>query len=338
MKKLGLYLFAIAVFGTCLSAAGYAQTYYVVQDAFKKASLPKDSKGYWVVKADVNIFKPDGTLLIGSGNLALSGKNGNVLEANLPLTKQKKGLSGESVYIYILNSDPMTVRVRHDVAGKPYLGRPAEVVTFEKQTFRAPYPRGKVIWDGEECTISFFLSPDQTPNKPTPAFPNPDPIPAAKKPVGARYMVTGYMEVTNAEDGLLGADNTCEIYGTIWIKLVDKNKKNYGDRKVFTLVPQDAMKGFKLNFDKNLLFDRYFDVPNWSYFHIEGSIFDSDGGMANTGDHDRLWETRKGLRFASLPTDPVGKVIKHTIPGDRKSENAEVYITITKVADLFEKP
>jgi hypothetical protein len=145
------------------------------------------------------------------------------------------------------------------------------------------------------------------------------------------------MEVTNAEDDLFGVDNTCEIYGQVDISLVDKNGKDYGTKKLFTLIQQDAMKGFKLDFDKNLYFDRYYDEPKWSFFHIDGYIWDQDGGVVDQTDDDRLWETRIGFQFGFV-NDPVGQVRHNVVPGDRNSENAEVYVTVTKIADLYKKP
>ena len=376
MKKLALVLFVAMALGTAFSTVASGQ--YELEQAFKKAALPTDAKGRWVVKTDVNIYKLDGTMKFeASGNLELKG---NVLEGNLNLRPPGGAfINGNTMYLYLTKPSPSTIRVRHDIAGKPFLGRPAEILKLETR-YRAPFLRGKAVWDGEECTISIFFSPQQTTEKPKPAFPDPDPIPSApaeaefldnafkraatpatwnvtarvtmnaqgkefisasgkvmsqslisiggdlplslnnkaipdgtlrinirkgaqavveitrmfagkpslgrpativtlpidpnfnylsgpiqwsdgnrviridletepvgpKKPIGARYQVTGYMKVTNAEDGLFGADNTCEIYGNIWIKLVDKDNKDYGSRKVFTLVPQDAMKGFKL--------------------------------------------------------------------------------------------
>ena len=60
--------------------------------------------------------------------------------------------------------------------------------------------------------------------------------------------------------------------------------------------------------------------------------------MANTGEHDLLWGTRKGFRFGFSLSEPVGYNEIYVIPGDRSSENAEVYVTVTKVSDLYKKP
>lgn len=178
MKKLSLYLFVIAALVTCVSTVAHAQPYYI-KEAFRQAYLPSDAKGDWGVRADVNLHKPDGTIIEGSGNLDLNGNNGNVLDGNLALKKAGGNMPGQTMYIYILNAQPLTVRVRHDIAGKPFLGRPADVVRLEDLSYRTPFSRGKVNWDGEECTISIFLTPGQTKMatgpKPIPGAPPADP-------------------------------------------------------------------------------------------------------------------------------------------------------------------
>ena len=327
MKKLALALFVAIAFGTGFSTVASGQ--YQLEEAFKAAALPADAKGRWVVKTDVNIYKLDGTMKFeASGNLDLKG---NVLEGHLGLRPPGGALiNGNTLYFYVTKPSPATMRVRHDIAGKPFLGRPAEIVKLENR-YRAPFLRGTVIWDGEECTFSIFFSPMQTTEKPKPVFSDPDPIPSAQKAIGARYQVRGRVVVANAEDGL--GDKTCEIIGEVGIKRL-RNEKGVKvsekTKRLFWIVPQDVIKGMEFKFPDNLFFDVYDD--DQSQWRLEGRFFDNDLDSAD----DEMWPSQEdALRFNFRTMAGKGEF---NYPGDRDSESVEVYITVTKVSDLYKKP
>lgn len=217
------------------------------------------------------------------------------------------------------------MRVRHDISGKPFLGRPASVVTLEA-SYRAPFSRGKVIWDNEEYGISIFLSPNQVKaGKPeirdTPA-----------KPIGARYQVTGRVVIANAEDGV--GDNTCEISGYVFLRqLRDANgvKVDKPNGKIlFQIIPQDVIKGMVFKFPNDLFFDVYDDDK--SQYNLGGGFVDNDTNSAD----DAMWpDAANAMRWDFRRMAGQGE---HNYPGDRDSESVEVYITVTKVSDLYKKP
>lgn len=156
MKILSLLLFA-TVISLVFVSSGFAQPVFVKQ-AFEKATLPADANGKWVVRTDIDIQMPNGEKFSAGAYLEVKGK---VLAGNLPLKAfYGSEIPGNTVYINILNDSSFTVRVRHDIGGKPFLGRPAEVAKMENN-FRAPYAKGKVIWDSKECDITIYLAPSQ---------------------------------------------------------------------------------------------------------------------------------------------------------------------------------
>ena len=156
MKILKMFLFAGAITLVFVST-GFAQPLFV-QRAFEKAALPADANGQWVVRADMDISVPNGEKFTAGGNLELKGK---VLAGNLALKAfYGSDIKDNTVYVNILNDSSFTVRIRHDIAGKPFLGRPAEAAAMEKD-FRAAYAKGKVIWDGKDANITIYLSPMQ---------------------------------------------------------------------------------------------------------------------------------------------------------------------------------
>ena len=156
MKILSLLLFA-TVISLVFVSSGFAQPVFVRQ-AFEKATLPADANGKWVVRTDIDIQMPNGEKFSAGAYLEVKGK---VLAGNLPLKAfYGSEIPGNTVYINILNDSSFTVRVRHDIGGKPFLGRPAEVAKMENN-FRAPYAKGKVIWDSKECDITIYLAPSQ---------------------------------------------------------------------------------------------------------------------------------------------------------------------------------
>lgn len=96
MKKRGVILFFAVALSTVFSTVTFGQLF--VEEAFKKAALPPDSKGSWVVRADVNLYKPDGTLVLeGSGYLDLKA---NALDGTLAL-RPPKGffIPGSKMYL-----------------------------------------------------------------------------------------------------------------------------------------------------------------------------------------------------------------------------------------------
>ncbi len=316
MKKSLLFLFVFVML--CLPTDVSAQAEFI-DNAFQRAAMPPAAGG-WTVTAKVTMNAPGKEYISARGKVTLQSDGS--LTGDLPMSLDKKEIAHNTLRFSIRKNNPAIVTITRMIAGKPFLGRSAALVSLPVDP-NFNYLSGSIQWGGSrEIRVDLETEPAQ--------------------PIGARYHITGRMEVTNAEDDFLGADNTCEIYGQVNITLVDKDHKDLPPRQLFTLIEQAAMKGFKLNFDKNLYFDRYFDEPNWSFFHIQGWILDEDGGPVDQTDDDVLFGTgkdwtRKGFRFGDQ-RGKVGDVDHYVIPGDRDSENAEIYFTVTKIADLYKKP
>ena len=335
MKKLALVLFVAIAFVSGFSTVASGQEQ--LEKAFKAAALPADAKGRWVVRTNINIYKSDATALLeASGDLELKG---NVLEGHLGLRPPGGALiNGNTMYFYVTKPSPATMRVRHDIAGKPFLGRPAEIVKLENR-YRAPFLRGTVIWDGEECTFSIFFSPMQTTEKPKPVFSDPDPIPSAQKSIGARYKITGSVTFTNTEDGFM--DSTCEVFGKVMLFRSSygsgKNVKEY--TPIFEIIPQDVTGARTFTFQAFI--DDYDEDK--SQFGLRGGFYDGDDGpppygikTTTIGKYDDLmWPDPDHPKRVNLK-QMAGKGAS-TYPGDRDSENAEVYITVTKISDLYKR-
>jgi hypothetical protein len=104
--------------------------------------------------------------------------------------------------------------------------------------------------------------------------------------------------------------------------------------KCVVIIEQDANKGFTLNFDKNIYLDHIFADPKTEYLSISSNIQDEDGG-GMTGDNDMMngdqtrWRTLADLARISAKSG------EWNLPGDRDSENVEVYYTVTFVKDLY---
>lgn len=159
MKKLSLFLLLVAISITAFAKVTVAQPVPLyIEDAFKKAALPADAKGKWVIQADVNIHKPDGSTIQGGGDLRLDG---NVLVGYLALQiYQGSYIKDQTMWLSIMKSTPIVVAIRHEIAGKPYLGRPAETARL-KNLYTTPFSNGKVVWDNEDCNVSIYLTPRQ---------------------------------------------------------------------------------------------------------------------------------------------------------------------------------
>lgn len=298
-----------------------------VSDAVYKSVQPPDKDGKWVIIGTVKLYRPNGEELEAGGLMTVA--NG-ILSGDLAL-KVAGGsyIKDNTVHLTMTLAEPFKVGLRHDLKLKPYLGSTLQYAKF-KNVPNSPYTSGKVVWDNEETPVSIYLGWDKAKTGKPYIREKPE------KPIGARYQVTGYMEVTNAEDGVLGTDNTCEIYGSVSLWLVEPDNKYKLQRDLFKLIPQDAMKGFKLSFDKNIYIDRYYDNKYWNRMSIRGSIQDQDGGVVDQSDDDMLWQTGQAVRFGGVD-DPVGTVKNFVMPGDRSSENAEVYVTLTLVEKLYPK-
>lgn len=317
MKKLLLLLFVVITFIAGASKSAHAQVPIYIADAFNKAALPADDKGEWVVSADVKITKPSGEILIGAGNLALAGND--VLAGNLSL-RPKDGfyIKGNTMWLIISKeAGPLVVMLRHDIGGKPFLGRPA-VQAKLKNLYTAPFSMGTIVWDGEDCRVTITLSPEQH-IAGTPAIRQRPPT-----PIGARYKITGRVVITNSDDGV--ADNTCETSG--FINLV---RDSYGSgskveafSNLFEIIPQDvtAVKDFKFPV---LVVDVYDE--DRSQFSLTGGFWDQDEFKK-----ELMWPDPNMRRSINLKKEG-----EQVFPGDRDSENAEVYITVTKISDLYER-
>jgi len=321
MKKPLLLLFVGIIFiaGASKSARAQAPLPIYIADAFKKAALPADEKGEWVVSANVQITKPSGEILEGNGALALAGND--VLAGNLGL-KVKGGayIPKNSMWLIISKeAGPLVVMLRHDIGGKPYLGRPA-VQAKLKNLYTAPFSMGTIMWNSEDSQVHITLSPEQRiAATGPPSIRKPPPT-----PIGARYKMTGRVVFTNTEDGF--ADNTCETSGNV--NLV-RNSYGSGSRvtafiQLFDFISQDVTAVANFPFSK--VIDVYDEDK--SQFRLAGYFSDTDDFKTET-----MWpDPNEPRRSVNLK-----KTEEQVYPGDRDSENAEVYITVTKISDLYKR-
>ncbi|CAN5331161.1 hypothetical protein BH10ACI2_BH10ACI2_02830 [soil metagenome] len=327
LKLISLFILMICITAIVDSASAQLVPVYV-SNAVHKTVLPPDAKGKWVIRGIVNLYKPSGENLVAEG---LMNVEGGVLSGDLALKVGDSGyIKDNTVRITMTLSEPFKIGLRHDIALKPFLGRPMEYARF-KNIPNAPYTSGNVIWDGVETPVSIFLGYEQV-NAGTVAIRKPPPKPST--PIGARYQITGHIQIANAEDGVL--DSTCEIYGLV--RLIrfrnEKGEKIPGEPiMLFKIIEQDVMAGMDFKFPNNLFFDIYDDDK--SEYRLDGSFFDRDKGQGLSGD-DLMWpDPENPMRFDFRKYAGKGE---YNYPGDRDSESVEVYLTVTKVSDLFKKP
>ncbi len=95
--------------------------------------------------------------------------------------------------------------------------------------------------------------------------------------------------------------------------------------KLFDFIDQDVTGVQTFPFSK--VIDVYDE--DQSQFRVDGVFFDSDLDSGN----DAMWPD------PDLPRRTVNlkKTEEQVYPGDRDSENAEVYITVTKISDLYKR-
>lgn len=167
-------------------------------------------------------------------------------------------------------------------------------------------------------------SPPGIRKKPTP----PPDIRQKKKPIGKRYKITGYLLVTNSEDGLF--DNTVEIDGVLnYYQVADggAQKNALPEKKLLTIIRQDMNKGKTLPFDSNRYADYIYSDPRTKCLVIRGSIYDDDAGVYD--DPMLVGKSR------AVPLEILATKGQQILSGDNDSESCDVYYTVTEVGDLY---
>lgn len=294
-----------------------------VADAIAQAQEAPTSEGKWQVTATVVMTSESSGTMTASGPVAFVKTPNDALWGSLPMK-----VGGDTSDNHRLNVTVMpdgTVGLQWLIAGKPFLGRPTLI--FKASSF--PDHLSKLIdFGGVKRRMKLTLSTARVQEATNGGTPPRIRIPKKKEPIGKRYKLTGRLVVTNSEDGFL--DNTCEITGVLMYQQRDqgKNGVTMPEQPCLTIIEQDANKGFHLDFRDNIYLDHIFSKPETKFLKIRSSIYDNDSGVDD--DCMSYGETR----LSSLENIAKSKK-EHTLPGDRDSENVEVYYTLTFVEDLY---
>ena len=301
MKKLLLLLFvAITLTGGVSAQAEF------IDNAFQRAATPPAAGG-WVVMAKVAIKAPGKEYISAYGQVTLQSDGS--LAGDLPMSLDKKEIAHNTLRFSIRKNNPAIVTITRMIAGKPFLGRSAEIFLLPVNP-NVNY----LTWTFGSREITVHLETEPA------------------RPIGARYKITGRVVFTNTEDGVL--DNTCEVSGGVALRRV-----SYGSGSgvvtstwLFEIIPQDVTAVATFPFTK--VIDVYDEDK--SQFSLDGRFYDRDHGPTlgiETGAHDdMMWPDPEFPRRINLKKEG-----ESVFPGDRDSENAEVYITVTKISDLYKR-
>jgi len=148
---------------------------------------------------------------------------------------------------------------------------------------------------------------------------------ANAKPRGMKVRVSSTFDITNADDsvGFMSKDNTVEVAGGL----------NFNNKSVWNKSRSLAVsykKGGKITTD-TLLVDVVFDQPDTWLMSVSGLIYDVDDASGS----DDLWGTTTKVDLKKTVEAKPGGISTITLPGDRTDENAELYINVEKVGDIF---
>ena len=325
MERMKTALLAV-VFCLALTASAPAQAkpdVPVVVDAMTKAKEAPTAEGRWVVTAKVMMYsytrgvgftnkmdatglltaKPDSTDEL-SGTLGMRLDDGPYFTHKLRLHVSRDGKVG----------------IQWLIKNKPFLAREMKFFQAEAVGKDSLAARG-IDWNGLKRTLIVTLSSQRVKASAPPAIR----LPSAK-PIGKRYKITGRLVVTNSSDGI--GDNTVEITGVLLLSQRAPGRKGgwMPDRPFVTIIPQPLGKNASLPADQNIFVDHIFANPKTSHIQLRSLIYDDDDfedDPMNIGD----------TRLRSLSSLADGK--EHVLPGDRDSENVEVYYNVTFVEDLY---
>jgi hypothetical protein len=300
-----------------------------VEDAIAKAKEAPTAEGRWEVTASVRFASEKSGDMVASGPIAFEGTPVNGLKGIIPMQVGDDAETNKTNALGLVVKPDGTVGIQWLIAGKPYLGRPTFV--FKPSVF-PDYFSKLINFGGAARRMKLTLASEWIKaNKPgIRKPPQPTETKEGKAPIGKRYKLTGRLVVTNSEDGFL--DNTCEIEGKLTYRRGSNLKGRFEWDKVnnpcMTIISQDADKGFTLSFDKNIILDHIFAKPETEYLQIRALIYDHDD---ESGSESMSVGDTRPFSLASL----AKKNEERNLPGDRDSENVEVYYTVTFVKDLY---
>lgn len=312
----------IAILATAIAPAKADSQ--LVADAIEKAQQAPTTDGRWVVTATVAFTSESSGKMVAVGPVFVDS-TGDELKGTLPMTINDNPAGRNTLALSVNKTG--TVSIQWLINGKPYLGRPALV--FEGSAF-PDYISKYINWGGAKRRMRLTLATEMV-KAPRIRVPGgekkPPPIRQKKTPIGKRYKLDGRLVVTNSEDGVL--DNTCEITGVLmyYQRGASKAEGQMPEQPCLTIVKQDANKGFTLYFRKNIYIDHIFAKPETKYLVIRSSIYDDDASV-----YDDAMNYGKSRPFALEKLATRGEI---TLPGDRDSENVEVYYTVTAMEDLY---
>lgn len=296
-----------------------------VADAITKAQQAPTAEGKWKVLATVKFSAPQTADMNANGQVtAVANSPEGELTGVLPMTISG-GASQNSTLALSVKRDG-TVGIQWLIAGKPFLGRPMQYVDA--------IPVGdslsaKIDFGGAKRLMKLTLTSEWVKNSPPPIRqPKGTPQATEKKPIGKRYKITGYLLVTNSEDGFL--DNTVEIDGVLnYYQVADggADKNALPEKTLLTIIKQDMKKGKTLPFDNNRYADYIYADPRTKCLIIRGSIYDDDAGIND--DPMLVGRTR------AMPLEMLAKEGQQHFSGDNDSESCDIYYTVTEVGDLY---
>jgi len=308
-----------------------------VVDAIAKAKEEPTAEGRWVVTATVVFTSDKNGGMVATGPIAFAPFPTNGLKGVIPMTIGDDAATSKINALGLVVKPDGTVGIQWLIEGKPFLGRPTMV--FEASAF-PDYLSKRINFGGAARRMKLTLSTEQIkpPRIRVPGSGTNSEVksgtPEDKKLIGKRYKVTGRMEVTDASDGLF--DNTCEMEGILVYSRGANIKGRYTtDNKEYplvTIISQAAGKNFRLDFNNNILLDHIFDKPETEYFQVRSSIWDHDGAT----DYEVMSVDKSRARTLSDLARITAKSGEWNLPGDRDSENIEVYYSVTFVKDLYE--
>jgi hypothetical protein len=198
------------------------------------------------------------------------------------------------------------------IGGKPFLGRAASTIDLSANS---KLLHGDIPYFGGGSRVTVRLSHSIFPLQIEEPSPSPKPASAAQ-PKGMRLRLDSIVKTTNSEDGV--NDNICEMYGTL----------SLGGQKFWDFAPVNTQPNFT-HPGTPVFYNIYFDKPETFLLVLAGVIKDEDEW---SGD-DIMWNASgTQVNLKSVYDSPTKSI---TINGDRKSESADLILTVSKVSDLY---
>ncbi|PQV62683.1 hypothetical protein B1R32_12532 [Abditibacterium utsteinense] len=160
------------------------------------------------------------------------------------------------------------------------------------------------------------------------------------KPRGMRVNIHSFFRINNSDDGF--KDNDVEVYGAVNFKGLSVWRVARDHARTISNQPDPYGSGLDTTGpQRNEIdtgrssFDVIFDQPSTWTFIVTGYLFDRDKASSD----DALWNPFKMPQVINLKD--LSERFKarrggsYTLPGDRNSESADLFIVIDKSEDIF---